>query len=48
VWRTLGLWGADDQGDLMSILQSLPLYDWMTVDATPLLVHPSDPANGRA
>lgn len=47
VWRTLGLWGADDQNDLMSILQLLPLYDWMTVDATALSVHPSDPAGGR-
>lgn len=31
--RTLGLWSADDEADLLRTLQSLPLYRWMTVDA---------------
>ncbi|MDR3662593.1 MAG: muconolactone Delta-isomerase family protein [Mycobacterium sp.] len=48
VWRTVGLWGAADLDDLTSILRSLPLYEWMTVEATSLSVHPSDPANGGA
>lgn len=44
--RTLGLWGAADEAGLTSTLESLPLYDWMSVDATPLSVHPNDPARG--
>jgi muconolactone delta-isomerase len=44
--RTLGLWGAADEAGLTSTLRSLPLYDWMAVDVTPLSVHPSDPARG--
>jgi muconolactone delta-isomerase len=44
--RTLGLWGAADGADLTATLRSLPLYEWMTVDATPLTPHPSDPVRG--
>jgi muconolactone delta-isomerase len=28
---------------LQGILESLPLYDWMSVQTTPLTSHPSDP-----
>ena len=45
-WRTLGLWGAADPAGLTATLESLPLYDWMTVERTALSVHPSDPLNG--
>jgi muconolactone delta-isomerase len=45
-WRTLGLWGAADPAGLTATLESLPLYDWMTVERTALSVHPNDPVNG--
>ena len=38
-----GLWQAHDTGGLQTILASLPLYAWMTVQTTPLAPHPSDP-----
>lgn len=42
-WRTLGLWRARDPGELMAILESLPLAGWMTIETTPLSPHPDDP-----
>jgi len=42
--RTLGLYQASDADQMQAILESLPLASWMTVDATPLSPHPSDPA----
>lgn len=45
-WRTLGLWSARDAAGLTATLESLPLYVWMTVDATPLTPHPNDPGRG--
>jgi len=42
--RALGLWQARDADQMRAILQALPLASWMTVDATPLSPHPSDPA----
>ena len=42
--RTLGLWQAADQAEMQTILRSLPLDPWMTVQTTPLTPHPSDPA----
>jgi len=42
-WRTLGLWSADDESQLKTILASLPLHVWMTVEITPLTPHPNDP-----
>ncbi len=41
--RALGLWQARDADQMQAILESLPLASWMTVDATPLSPHPSDP-----
>lgn len=43
-WRVLGLWRAQDGAEMQAILESLPLYPWTTVEATPLTRHPSDPA----
>ena len=43
-WRALGVWRAADATEMRAILQSLPLYDWFTVEITPLSTHPSDPA----
>jgi muconolactone delta-isomerase len=42
--QSLGLWRADSTADMETILESLPQYDWMTVQTTPLTPHPSDPA----
>jgi muconolactone delta-isomerase len=42
--RALGLWRARDPAELRAILASLPQDAWMTVQATPLTPHPSDPA----
>lgn len=41
--RSVGLWRARDPGDLMAVLESLPLAEWMTIDTTPLHPHPGDP-----
>ncbi|MBO0823258.1 MAG: muconolactone Delta-isomerase family protein [Actinobacteria bacterium] len=43
--RALGLWHAADSADMQATLESLPLFDWMTVQTTPLTPHPSDPAS---
>jgi muconolactone delta-isomerase len=43
--RALGLWRADSSEQLQAILESLPLYPWLTVQTTPLSPHPSDPGN---
>ena len=43
-WRTLGLFAADDGGQLEQVLASMPLRVWRTVETTPLTRHPSDPA----
>jgi muconolactone delta-isomerase len=45
-WRAFGLWSARDAKDLEATLASLPLYGWMTVEATPLSPHPNDPVTG--
>src|SRR5438552_4127054 len=47
-WRTLGLFAADNDRDLETTLASMPLRPWMTVEVTPLSVHPSDPAAVRS
>jgi muconolactone delta-isomerase len=45
--RTLGLWNASDVREMDGIVESLPLYFWMTLVIIPLTVHPSDPANSH-
>jgi muconolactone delta-isomerase len=42
--RALGLWSADDAAGMRAVVESLPVYGWMTVETTPLSPHPSDPA----
>jgi muconolactone delta-isomerase len=41
--QSLGLWRAADGDDMQAIVESLPLFDWMTVQTTALTPHPSDP-----
>jgi muconolactone delta-isomerase len=43
-WRALGLWRAEDAEQMASILASLPMDKWMSIETTPLSEHPSDPA----
>jgi muconolactone delta-isomerase len=42
--QALGLWRAQDAAEMQSIIESLPLSDWMTMETTPLTPHPNDPA----
>jgi muconolactone delta-isomerase len=42
--RTLGLWSDIDATGMHAVIESLPLYRWMTIETTPLSPHPSDPA----
>jgi muconolactone delta-isomerase len=42
-WRTLGLFAADDTGQLEEVLASMPLRVWRTDEVTPLAPHPNDP-----
>jgi muconolactone delta-isomerase len=43
-WRTLGLFAADDAGQLEELLASMPLRVWRNDEVTPLSPHPNDPA----
>jgi muconolactone delta-isomerase len=44
--KTLGLYRAESEIELDSLLSGLPLSDWMRVTITPLESHPNDPAAG--
>jgi len=41
--KALGLYRADSEAQLASLLAALPLYDWMRITVTPLEPHPNDP-----
>jgi muconolactone delta-isomerase len=41
--RALGLWRTQDAAEMQTILQSLPLAQWLTVEVTALSAHPNDP-----
>ena len=47
-WRALGLWRAEDEGELQALLMSLPMDKWMTPETTLLSEHPTDPARTGA
>jgi muconolactone D-isomerase len=40
----VGLYRADSETALDTLLAALPLHDWMHVDVRPLTPHPNDPA----
>jgi len=42
--RILGLYRADSEHELDTLLGALPLSAWMHVTVTPLEPHPNDPA----
>ena len=41
--RALGLWRSQDAAEMQTILQSLPLAQWLTVEVMALSAHPNDP-----
>lgn len=43
-WANIGIWRANDEGDLHRLLDSLPLRPYMTISVQRLDPHPSDPA----
>jgi muconolactone delta-isomerase len=46
--RNLGHWQAQDDQAMQTILRSLPLAEWLSVETVPLSRHPSDPATADA
>ena len=46
-WRTFGLFSADGDQQLDTILASMPLHVWRTDEVTPLSEHPNDPASAQ-
>ena len=44
----LGLYRTDSEGELESLLDALPLSQWMRTSITPLAPPPNDPARIRA
>lgn len=44
-WRTLGLFAADEGGQLEKVLASMPLRAWRSDEVTPLMPHPNDPGS---
>jgi muconolactone delta-isomerase len=46
-WRTIGLFAADDPGDLEDVLASMPLRVWRTDEVTVLGAHPNDPGRDK-
>jgi muconolactone D-isomerase len=46
--KTLGLYRAASETQLDSLIEALPLYEWMHVSVTPLEPHPNDPAESRS
>ena len=47
-WRTLGLFSANDRGELEDVLLSMPLRVWRTDEVTPLSPHPNDPVGSSS
>jgi muconolactone delta-isomerase len=45
-WRSLGLFSADDDGELERTLASMPLRVWRADEVTPLAHHANDPGPG--
>lgn len=46
-WRNVGLWRATDEPELRSLMASLPLFPWMSLEIQPLDPHPSDPLQAQ-
>ncbi|MFD4709830.1 muconolactone Delta-isomerase family protein [Streptomyces sp. NPDC058430] len=54
LWKTpgeghaLGLWRARDAAEMQTVLDSLPLAPWLSMETTSLSEHPSDPGPVRS
>ncbi|MFC9673605.1 muconolactone Delta-isomerase family protein [Streptomyces sp. NPDC056949] len=54
LWKTpgeghaLGLWRARDAAEMQTVLDSLPLAPWLSMETTPLSEHSSDPGPVRS
>ena len=46
--KVVGLYRADSDAQLESLLGALPIKDWMQITITPLEPHPNDPTSTRA
>ena len=46
--RNIGIWRTPDAGALHEAIASLPLFEWMAVDVTPLAPHPADQGDAVA
>ena len=46
--KAVGLYRADSETQLDSLLDALPLADWMHVTVTQLAPHPNDPVRAEA
>ena len=42
-WANIGVWNAESEEQLRTILSTLPLYSWAEVSISPLNPHPNDP-----
>jgi len=38
--RNVGIWAAADATELHELIESLPMYPWLTAEVTPLARHP--------
>jgi len=38
--RNVGIWEADDATELHDLIASLPLFNWLEAEVTPLAKHP--------
>ena len=46
-WKNVGIWEAADATELQALIESLPMYPWLTAEVTPLARHPlTEPEGG--
>jgi muconolactone delta-isomerase len=43
--RALGLWQTESANEMQTIVDTLPLTEWLQTEIIPLTTHPSDPAH---
>jgi muconolactone D-isomerase len=46
--RNVGIWEASDATELHALIESLPMYPWLTAAVTPLALHPLSGPEGGA
>lgn len=45
--RNVGIWEASDATELHGLIASLPLFNWLDVEVTPLAEHPLKPGQAN-